>query len=139
LGRSCSLSESWVVVCGQCWVEAWVFFLLFSVVLGWGDMGPFVVPGLLVVVVAGSAFKLIARKGTGEKAEDSKSGAQESQTKSKYKPQSQSQSKHKSDNFKFTKGRVKGQIVRQKCDFIYISIWDADLHDFVNPSDAKQC
>lgn len=45
----------------------------------------------------------------------------------------------KSDNFKFTKGRVKGQIVRQKCNFIYISIWDADLHDFVNSSDAKQC
>ncbi len=43
------------------------------------------------------------------------------------------------DNFKFTKGSVKGQIVRQNCDFIYISIWDADLHDFVNPSDAKQC
>jgi serine/threonine-protein kinase len=44
-----------------------------------------------------------------------------------------------SDNFQFTKGRVKGQIVRQNCDFIYISIWDSDLHDFVNPSDAKQC
>ncbi|ADI63398.1 serine/threonine-protein kinase [Trichormus azollae] len=43
------------------------------------------------------------------------------------------------DNFKFTKGSVKGQIVRQNCDFIYISIWDADLHDFVNPSDGKQC
>jgi serine/threonine-protein kinase len=43
------------------------------------------------------------------------------------------------DNFKFTKGSVKGQIVRQNCDFIYISIWDVDLHDFVNPSDAKQC
>jgi serine/threonine-protein kinase len=25
------------------------------------------------------------------------------------------------------------------CDFIYISIWDADLHDFVNPENAKQC
>ncbi|MBD2354457.1 protein kinase [Tolypothrix sp. FACHB-123] len=44
-----------------------------------------------------------------------------------------------SDNFKFSKGGVKGQIVRQNCDFIYISIWDADLHDFVNPADAKQC
>ncbi|WP_341524966.1 protein kinase [Nostoc sp. UHCC 0302] len=44
-----------------------------------------------------------------------------------------------SDNFSFTKGSVKGQIVRQSCDFIYISIWDADLHDFVNPSSAKQC
>jgi serine/threonine protein kinase, bacterial len=43
------------------------------------------------------------------------------------------------DNFTFSKGGVKGQIVRQSCDFIYISIWDADLHDFVNPADAKQC
>ncbi|MBN4002901.1 serine/threonine protein kinase [Nostoc sp. LPT] len=44
-----------------------------------------------------------------------------------------------SDNFSFTNGSVKGQIIRQKCDFIYISIWDVDLHDFVNPSTAKQC
>jgi serine/threonine-protein kinase len=43
------------------------------------------------------------------------------------------------DNFTFIKGGVKGQIVRQNCDFIYISIWDADLHDFVNPADAKRC
>ena len=43
------------------------------------------------------------------------------------------------DNFTFSKGAIKGQIVRQSCDFIYISIWDADLHDFVNPADAKQC
>ncbi|OBQ42005.1 MAG: serine/threonine protein kinase [Anabaena sp. MDT14b] len=43
------------------------------------------------------------------------------------------------DNFTFSKGGVKGQIVRQSCDFIYISIWDADLHDFVTPADAKQC
>lgn len=43
------------------------------------------------------------------------------------------------DNFTFSKGSIKGQIVRQNCDFIYISIWDEDLHDFVNPSDAKQC
>lgn len=43
------------------------------------------------------------------------------------------------DNFTFSKGGVKGQIIRQNCDFIYISIWDADLHDFVNPADAKQC
>ncbi len=46
------------------------FFFSF-LFLGWGDMGPFVVPGLLVVVFAGSAFKLIARKGTGEKLEES--------------------------------------------------------------------
>ncbi|MEA5553569.1 protein kinase [Anabaena cylindrica UHCC 0172] len=44
-----------------------------------------------------------------------------------------------SDDFSFTQGSVKGQIVRQSCDFIYISIWDEDLHDFVNPSSAKQC
>ncbi|MDZ7964975.1 MAG: protein kinase [Nostoc sp. DedSLP03] len=43
------------------------------------------------------------------------------------------------DNFSFKNGSVKGQIIRQQCDFIYISIWDADLHDFVNPSTAKQC
>ncbi|MEH1826089.1 MAG: protein kinase [Nostoc sp.] len=44
-----------------------------------------------------------------------------------------------SDNFSFKNGSVKGQIIRQQCDFIYISIWDVDLHDFVNPSTAKQC
>ncbi|MBD2384585.1 serine/threonine-protein kinase [Cylindrospermum sp. FACHB-282] len=44
-----------------------------------------------------------------------------------------------SDNFQFSQGSVKGQIVRQNCDFIYISIWDADLHEFVSPSAAKQC
>ncbi|MEA5505914.1 protein kinase [Halotia wernerae UHCC 0503] len=43
------------------------------------------------------------------------------------------------EDFSFTQGSVKGQIVRQNCDFIYISIWDADLHDFVSPSSAKQC
>ncbi|HLO83761.1 MAG TPA: protein kinase [Nostocaceae cyanobacterium] len=43
------------------------------------------------------------------------------------------------DNFQFSQGTIKGQIVRQNCDFIYISIWDADLHDFVNPADAKRC
>ncbi|WP_392530771.1 protein kinase [Nostoc sp. C117] len=44
-----------------------------------------------------------------------------------------------SDNFSFKNGSVKGQIIRQECDFIYISIWDADLHDFVNPSTGKKC
>ncbi|MCC5623573.1 serine/threonine-protein kinase [Nostoc sp. CHAB 5715] len=44
-----------------------------------------------------------------------------------------------SDNFSFNNGSVKGQIIRQKCDFIYISIWDENLHDFVNPSTAKRC
>ena len=44
-----------------------------------------------------------------------------------------------SDNFSFKNGSIKGQIIRQECDFIYISIWDIDLHDFVSPSTAKQC
>ncbi|MEH2315640.1 protein kinase domain-containing protein [Nostoc sp.] len=44
-----------------------------------------------------------------------------------------------SDNFSFKNGSVKGQIIRQECDFIYISIWDVDLHDFVSPSTAKRC
>lgn len=44
-----------------------------------------------------------------------------------------------SDNFSFTSGGVKGQIVRQNCDLIYISVWDSDLHDFVNPASAKRC
>ncbi|BDI18305.1 hypothetical protein ANSO36C_41070 [Nostoc cf. commune SO-36] len=44
-----------------------------------------------------------------------------------------------SDNFSFNNGSVKGQIIRQQCNFIYISIWDVNLHDFVNPSTAKQC
>lgn len=44
-----------------------------------------------------------------------------------------------SDNFRFKNGSVKGQIIRQQCDFIYISIWDENLHDFVSPSTAKRC
>jgi serine/threonine-protein kinase len=43
------------------------------------------------------------------------------------------------DNFRFSTGSLKGQIVRQDCDFIYMSIWDANLHDFVSPSDARKC
>ncbi|MCC5634583.1 protein kinase [Nostoc sp. CHAB 5844] len=43
------------------------------------------------------------------------------------------------DDFSFDLGFVKGQIVRQNCDFIYISIWEADLHPIGNPSAAKQC
>lgn len=43
------------------------------------------------------------------------------------------------DNFTFRKGAVKGQIIRQDCDSIYISVWDADLHDFVNPASARKC
>ncbi|MDZ8184877.1 MAG: protein kinase [Nostoc sp. ChiSLP02] len=44
-----------------------------------------------------------------------------------------------SDHFSFQNGSVKGQIIRQECDFIYISIWDENLHDFVNPSTGKKC
>ncbi|MCC5647645.1 protein kinase [Nostoc sp. CHAB 5824] len=44
-----------------------------------------------------------------------------------------------SDNFSFRNGSVKGQIIRQQCNFIYISIWDANLHDFVSPSTGKRC
>ena len=44
-----------------------------------------------------------------------------------------------SDNFSFDNGSVKGQIIRQECDFIYISIWDENLHDFVSPSTGKKC
>ncbi|MDF5719431.1 MAG: protein kinase [Rhizonema sp. PD37] len=50
----------------------------------------------------------------------------------------QVQQRH-SDNFSFTKGSLKGQIVRQECDLIYISIWDSDLHDFVSPSQDRKC
>lgn len=43
------------------------------------------------------------------------------------------------NSFRFSIGSLKGQIVRQDCDFIYISVWNANLHDFVNPSDARKC
>lgn len=43
------------------------------------------------------------------------------------------------DDFSFAVGGVKGQIIRQNCDLIYISVWDSDLHDFVNPASARQC
>ena len=42
------------------------------------------------------------------------------------------------DNFKFTQGSLKGQIVRQDCGVIYISIWDADLHNF-NVETSREC
>jgi len=45
----------------------------------------------------------------------------------------------KLDNFEFSLGTWKGQIIRQDCGFIYISVWDANLHDFVNPSTANKC
>ncbi|MFQ4142034.1 protein kinase domain-containing protein [Chlorogloeopsis sp. ULAP02] len=43
------------------------------------------------------------------------------------------------DNFRFAISSLKGQIVRQECGLIYISVWDSDLHDFVNPADARKC
>ncbi|GAX42602.1 serine/threonine protein kinase [Tolypothrix sp. NIES-4075] len=43
------------------------------------------------------------------------------------------------DNVSFTQGGLKGQIVRQDCDLIYISIWDANLHDFQSVSVNRKC
>lgn len=43
------------------------------------------------------------------------------------------------NNFTFTQGGIKGQIIRQNCGDIYISVWEADLHDFVNPATANKC
>jgi serine/threonine-protein kinase len=43
------------------------------------------------------------------------------------------------NSFRFSIGSLKGQIVRQDCDLIYISVWDANLHDFVSPSDDRKC
>ena len=40
--------------------------------------------------------------------------------------------------YTFTQNSLKGMIVRQSCKSIYISIWDADLHDF-DPGGAQQC
>lgn len=45
----------------------------------------------------------------------------------------------RADSVTFTKGSLKGQITRQDCGFIYISIWNEDLHDFVSPSVDKKC
>lgn len=50
----------------------------------------------------------------------------------------QIQQRQKND-VSFTQGGLKGQIVRQECDLIYISIWDANLHDFVNVSQNRKC
>jgi len=36
----------------------------------------------------------------------------------------------RANHYSFIKGSLKGVIVRQYCDFIYIAVWDADLHDF---------
>jgi serine/threonine-protein kinase len=43
------------------------------------------------------------------------------------------------EDFSFAVGSVKGQIIRQNCDLIYISVWVADLHDFVDPASARRC
>jgi len=42
------------------------------------------------------------------------------------------------DKYTFKKRSLKGMIVRQDCDVIYISIWDADLHDF-DLAGARKC
>lgn len=41
-------------------------------------------------------------------------------------------------SYTFTQGSLRGQIVRQNCGFIYISIWEADLHDF-DVNSARKC
>jgi serine/threonine-protein kinase len=41
-------------------------------------------------------------------------------------------------SYTFTQGNLRGMIVRQDCNVIYISIWDADLHEF-NVSSARKC
>lgn len=46
---------------------------------------------------------------------------------------------HQIDNYRFNIGALKGQIVRQDCGDIYISIWDASLHDFVQFDGVRQC
>jgi serine/threonine-protein kinase len=40
--------------------------------------------------------------------------------------------------YTFTNGSFRGQIVRQDCDFVYISIWNANLHDF-EVEGARKC
>ena len=40
--------------------------------------------------------------------------------------------------YTFTQGSLKGMIVRQNCNSIYISVWDADLHDF-DTAGAQKC
>jgi serine/threonine-protein kinase len=44
----------------------------------------------------------------------------------------------RANSFTFTQGSLKGQIVQQNCGFIYISIWEADLHNF-NVSSSRKC
>ncbi len=40
--------------------------------------------------------------------------------------------------YTFTQDSLKGMIVRQSCNSIYISVWDANLHDF-DPVGAQKC
>ena len=44
----------------------------------------------------------------------------------------------RANDFTFTQGSLKGKIVRQDCGMIYLSIWDADLHDF-DVEGSRQC
>lgn len=44
----------------------------------------------------------------------------------------------RSNSYTFTQGALRGQIVKQDCGFIYISIWEANLHDF-DVSTARRC
>jgi serine/threonine protein kinase, bacterial len=62
----------------------------------------------------------------GQASEEIKQGLQQIQQRQK-------------DDISFTQGGLKGQIVRQECGLIYISVWDANLHDFVNVSQNKKC
>ncbi|MDY6784496.1 MAG: protein kinase [Cyanobacteriota bacterium] len=43
------------------------------------------------------------------------------------------------NNYRFNFGSLKGQIIRQDCGDIYISIWDAQLHDFVSFESVRRC
>ncbi|HEY9874771.1 MAG TPA: protein kinase [Candidatus Obscuribacterales bacterium] len=44
----------------------------------------------------------------------------------------------RSNSFTSNLGALKVQIVRQDCDFIYISIWDGDFHNF-NVASSRRC
>jgi serine/threonine-protein kinase len=47
--------------------------------------------------------------------------------------------RRRSDSFTFRKGSLQGQIVRQNCGDIYISIWEQDLHDFEPIERSQRC
>ena len=42
------------------------------------------------------------------------------------------------DHYSFIKGPLKGIVVRQYCGLIYISVWDADLHE-LDPAGSRRC